>query len=576
MNVSFRSVPAVLNAVNAVFAEGSARMGVATKGEDIMHIAARTLNGGLVEIWPLVEPQATDAAESWKPPVERRKGDSPQARLAALMAARIRRMVDDKEMLESQNRPIRPGDIMVLVRRRTGFVEEFVRQLKKMDIAVAGVDRMVLTDQMAIMDLVALGHFLLLPDDDLTLATVLKSPLIGLTEEELFILAYNRGEKRLWDVLSVHAGTASTFGAAQNILADLLAKTDYLTPAELYGHILVACDGRRKLLARLGIDADDPIDEFMNLALAYQRSHPPTLQGFLHWLAAGDTEIKRDLEQSGGNAVRVITVHGAKGLQAPIVFMPDTAQAPTMRSSLLWTDDATPLLLWAAKADELDPITTDVRETAKAAQDREYHRLMYVAMTRAEDRLYVCGWNTKRSGKLDESWYGLITAGLKSLPQTQSLTDPGLPAHEFADDAEVLRLTSKQEAPAKSKRESEASAVTISLPPWSRQSPRPEETPPRPARAIESRPHRTGGFVAAERRRQAPLSARHHHPPPAAKPARSSQNAPSRGGGSLRSNAPAGVWRRRRKPPSSLKPWPCWMSPPSHRCSRRAAGPKSR
>lgn len=477
MNVSFRSVPVIMDAVNAVFATGPARLGVAAKAEDIIHLAAREGQAGLVEVWPLIEPEATDDAESWKPPVERRRGDSPQNRLAAEIAARIKRMVDDKELLTSQNRPIRPGDIMVLVRRRTSFVEELVRQLKKMDIAVAGVDRMVLTDQMAIMDLVALGHALLLPEDDLTLATVLKGPLIGLTEDELFILAYNRGEKRLWDVLSAHAGTASRFGAAHKELADLLGKTDYLTPAELYGHILVARGGQRKLLARLGVDADDPIDEFMNLALAYQRSHPPTLQGFLHWLAAGDTEIKRDLEQSGSDAVRVITVHGAKGLQAPIVFLPDTAQAPTMRNALLWTDHEPPLLLWAAKADELDPATATVREDAKAAQDREYHRLMYVAMTRAEDRLYVCGWATKRAGKLDETWYGLIKAGLESKP------------HETIGD--LLRLASQQTADPKIKEDLRFTVVPTPLPTWATASAPTEETPPKPlapSRAVLTEP----------------------------------------------------------------------------------------
>ncbi len=481
MNVSFRSTPAVLAAVNVVFAPGApARNGVALNNEeDIIHLAARVGDAGLVEIWPLVEPQGTDDDTGWKPPVERRKGDSPQNRLAALIAQRVRRMVDSKEPLESQGRPITPGDIMVLVRRRTGFVEELVRQLKKLNIAVAGVDRMILTDQMAIMDLMALGQFLLLPEDDLTLATVLKSPLLGLSEEELFTLAFDRGEKHLWDVLNVYAGTATRFGVAQKFLADLLAKTDYLTPAELYGHVLVALDGRRKLLARLGVDADDPIDEFMNLALAYQKSHPPTLQGFLHWLAAGEVEIKRDLEQSGGNAVRVITVHGAKGLEAPIVFLPDTAQVPTMRDNLLWTKDPTPLLLWAAKADELDPVTASLRETAKLAQDREYHRLLYVAMTRAADRLYVCGWQTKRAGKLDATWYGFIKTGVASLPQTS----------REAED--ILRLASMQTADVVPKNQVLDGAASAASPPWAGTAPAPDVTPPRPlapSRAVASEP----------------------------------------------------------------------------------------
>jgi ATP-dependent helicase/nuclease subunit A len=473
MNVSFRSAPAVLDAVNVVFAEGSpARIGVAMAGEDITHLAARTGSAGAVEVWPLVSPESGDAVVSWKPPVERRKGDSPQNRLAGLIAARIGGMIGGGEILESRGRPIHPGDIMVLVRRRTGFVDELVRQLKKLEIPVAGVDRMVLTAQLPIMDLMALGRFLLLPEDDLTLATVLKGPLVGLTEDELFTLAYDRGEKRLWDALMAHAGATGRFGEAQKFLADLLARTDYLTPAELYGHILVTLGGRRKLLARLGMDADDPIDEFMNLALAYQRAHPPSLQGFLHWLAAGDIEIKRDLDQGGGNAVRIITVHGAKGLQAPIVILPDTVQVPTLRDALLWTDDETPLLLWCSKAGELDPVTMELRAVAKDSQQREYHRLMYVAMTRAEDRLYVCGWQTKRPARQEETWYGLIKAALEGLPQTKVISD------EVNGDR--LRLSSPQTAPITSKAETQDALQTAPLPSWALKPAPPEASPPRP------------------------------------------------------------------------------------------------
>ncbi len=468
MNVSFRSAPAILQAVNAVFRDGAlARAGVASSGEDITHLPAREGQAGVVEIWPLVVHEASDAPESWKPPVERHSGESPQSRLAAQVAARIQAMVSG-EMLESKARPIQPGDIMVLVRRRTGFVEELVRHLKKLDVAVAGVDRMVLTEQLAVMDLVALGQFLLLPEDDLTLATVLKGPLVGLSEEDLFTLAYDRGARRLWERVTDHAGSTNVFGKAYDLLANLLNRTDYLTPAALYGHILVALDGRRKLLRRLGTDADDPIDEFMTLALTFERTHAPTLQGFLHWLTAGAIEVKRDLDQ-GGNAVRVITVHGAKGLEAPIVFLPDTAQVPTMRDTLLWSEGSPPLLFWAAKADALDPVTAGLREDAKTAQNREYHRLLYVAMTRARDRLYVCGWQTRRPRQMEETWYNLIREGLETLPQTQNVADLG-----------ILRLVSSQTAAPEPETREIAETAAASLPEWAKRNAPPEPAPSRP------------------------------------------------------------------------------------------------
>ncbi len=481
MNVSFRSSPAILDAVDAVFDLEAAKTGIVLEpDEKISHLAARKADAGLVEVWPCIEPDIADAQTGWKPPVERHRGDSPQNRLAGVVAARIEHMVNSGERLESKNRPIRPGDIMVLVRRRTGFVDELVRQLKQRGVSVAGVDRMVLTDQIAVMDLIALGELLLLPEDDLTLATVLRSPLVGLSEEDLFTLAHGRGSKSLWDALTAEAGRETPLGEAQKFLGDLMALTDYMTPAELFGHVLVACGGRQKLLARLGVDADDPIDEFLNLALNFEKTHPPSLQDFLHWLATSDAQIKRDLDQSGVDAVRVITVHGAKGLQAPVVFLPDTTQVPVFRDQLLWTGAPSHLCLWASKADDLDPVTANLRDEAKAAQEREHHRLMYVALTRAEDRLYVCGWKTRTAARFDQSWYGLIKAGLDLKPQTQSAEESFLATQDAMPSGEVLRLTSAQTAPVETETGPQTQLAPKPLPAWGREPPGPEADPPQP------------------------------------------------------------------------------------------------
>ena len=481
MNVSFRSSPAILDAVDAVFDLDVAKTGIVPDSkEKISHLAARTGEAGLVEVWPCIEPDVADAPTGWKPPVERQKGDSPQNRLANIVAARIEHMVNSGERLESKNRPIRPGDIMVLVRRRTGFVDELVRQLKQRGVSVAGVDRMVLTDQIAVMDLMALGEFLLLPEDDLTLATVLRSPLVGVSEEDLFTLAHGRATKSLWDALNIEAGRETALGEAQKFLSDLLAVTDLMTPAELFAHVLVACGGRQKLLSRLGVDADDPIDEFLNLALNFEKTHPPSLQSFLHWLTTSDAEIKRDLDQSGTDSVRVITVHGAKGLQAPVVFLPDTTQVPVYRDQLLWTETPSALCLWASKADALDPTTAQVREDAKAAQEREYHRLMYVALTRAEDQLYVCGWKTRTAARFDQSWYSLISDGLGPKPQTKRIEDSFLATQDAMPSAEVLRLTSPQTAPAKPEAGPDTHSAPIPFPAWGHEPPEPEADPPQP------------------------------------------------------------------------------------------------
>jgi ATP-dependent helicase/nuclease subunit A len=194
--------------------------------------------------------------------VERREGDNPRARLARLMAARIHRMIASGEKLDSKDRPITAGDVLVLVRRRGAFVDQLVKNLKRLGVAVAGADRMVLTEQLAVMDLMALAEVLLLPEDDLTLATVLKSPLIGLSEEELFEIAWNRPGS-LWDALR-----KSRFTEAYAALSALAAKADLWTPHDLFAHVLNQ-GGKRKLLSRLGPEAEDPLDEFIGLSLAY-------------------------------------------------------------------------------------------------------------------------------------------------------------------------------------------------------------------------------------------------------------------------------------------------------------------
>ncbi|MBC7952699.1 MAG: double-strand break repair helicase AddA [Rhodospirillaceae bacterium] len=479
LNLSFRSTQAVLDSVNRLFAEGSpARDGVAAVGEDITHLAFRSGAAGRVEVWPPVEPRAVDEVPPWKPPVERISGDSPRTRLAKLVARKIKAMIAG-DTLESQGRPVRAGDVMVLLRRRGLFVEDLVRELKAQDVPVAGADRMVLTEQMAVMDLMALGNFLLLPEDDLTLATVLKSPLVGLTEDELFRLAWNRGEAGLWQTLRDRMGEDEGFATAYELLAGLLGKADRLTPHALFAHVLGPLGGKRRLVARLGLEAEDPLDEFMALTLAFERGRAPSLQGFLHWLETGAVEIKRDLEQGGRDAVRIMTVHGSKGLQAPIVILPDTLQVPTQGSKLLWLGEGDhEMLLWPPRAEMNDAAAQAGRDAQKAAREREYRRLLYVAMTRAEDRLIICGWQTKKAAPAT-CWYNLIREALS--PTAEERDDPFL-ADQGETESRILLLTSAQTAEPDRKAEAAQHhrAIAAELPAWINTNPEAEPAPPRP------------------------------------------------------------------------------------------------
>ena len=477
LSVSFRSTKAVLDAVDAVIASPGGRIGVLAEGEVIEHRPHRSGAAGLVEIWPPVEPKLVDETDAWKPPINPVQGDSPRGRLARLMALRIKAMLDHGERLESKGQPIRPGDIMVLVRRRGAFVEELVKALKQLEIPVAGADRMILTEQLAVMDLMALANAVLLPEDNLTLATLLKSPLLGLSETALFTLAHGRSGS-LWDALRQRRNDP-TYAEAWDRLSEWLALADRVTPHEFFAHVLEN-GGKQRLLTRLGMEAEDPLDEFMSLTLAHERLHPPSLQAFLHWLEEGGVEIKRDME-GGVNAVRIMTVHGSKGLQAPIVFLPDTLQAPSKSPGLFWLDEGErELLAWPPRSADQDETCRTARDAANQARDQEYRRLLYVAMTRAEDRLYVCGWHTRKEAPA-HCWYYLIREALQDRDDVTEEIDGFLASRPEADgEGKVLRLRCPQTAdlpPPKNQADTQASQT---LPAWARQAAPVESSPPRP------------------------------------------------------------------------------------------------
>ena len=469
---SFRSVPEVLSAVDRVFELERARAGLTASGDVDPHIAHRDLDAGLVEIWELEEPDDGEEASPWDAPLDYVTGEAPMSRLAARIAATIGGWLDNEEILAGRGRPIEPGDILILVRRRNAFVGEMVRHLKRLGIPVAGADRMVLTEQMAVMDLMALGRFVLLPEDDLTLATVLKGPFCGLTEEELFDLAHAR-KSSLWKSLKEKASANPRYAEAEALLSRLLDRADFEPPYEFFAHLLAGEEGRKRLLARLGPDAADPIDEFLSLALEFERDHAPSLEAFLHWLERGAAEIKRDMDQ-GRNEVRVMTVHGAKGLEADIVFMPDTCAAPggahdpALLSLPSLGEDGPKLLLWPVRKKDEDEVSAAARERLRELQAAEYRRLLYVAMTRARDRLYVAGYRGINPPSPD-CWYEMICEAL--IPQSEEIA--------LDDGRRVWRIEGKQRRkPDVAKVEARAEAP--SLPAWATRAVPAEPAPTRP------------------------------------------------------------------------------------------------
>ena len=470
LDLSFRSVAPVLDAVDSVFADARRTPGListapAVGATAIGHIAHRFDKAGLVEVWP-VEPYEEAAQSDAFDPLGERPTRSPVMRLAERIADVIAGWLDGKERLPSEDRPIRAGDILILVRKRRPFAGPMVAALKARGIQVAGADRIRLIEQIAVQDLMALGDFLTLPEDDLALAQVLKSPFFDLDDDGLLEVA--RGRKgALWKALLDHAGDNAAFASAAETLKRWRAKADFTPPFEFFAAILDKEGMRKRLLTRLGPDAADAIDEFLNLALTYDDRAPPSLSGFLTWLREGAREVKRDMEH-GRNEVRVMTVHGAKGLEAGIVFLPDTcttASAGGSDASLVPLEGADKPpgspdpWLWCVKGASQIPAVETARQTLRFRETEERHRLLYVAMTRPRDRLYVAGFESKR-GLAEGCWYNLITEGLAG--RLMKVETPG---------GDVLRLESAQTGPVeRPKHDMLAALVPQPLPMWARTS----------------------------------------------------------------------------------------------------------
>ncbi len=404
LETSRRSVPEVLKFVDAVFAEDAARAGLSHS--TIAHSAHRDKENGRVELWPTLKPVKGPELDLWRlKPVDVESETSPVAQLADKIAAQIGEWIARGHRLPGRDAPIRPGDIMILMPRREPFASEIIRRLKETNIPVAGADRMKLTDQIVVMDLIALGRFALLPEDDLNLAALLRSPLIDVSEDELRDLAHSR-KGTLWEELRARRGDVASFARGDDLLSEMLSRADLSPPYEFYMHALVAREARQKLLARLGPDAADALDEFVSLALAYEQLHTPSLEGFLHWLERGEAEIKRDMER-GRDEVRVMTVHGSKGLESDIVILPDTmtlAQGAGRHGEFLFTKSGD--VVFPMKNEDAPRAVLAAKAEADEAAQRERRRLLYVALTRAKDRLIVCGFeNTK--GVEEGSWYNL-------------------------------------------------------------------------------------------------------------------------------------------------------------------------
>ncbi|APO72891.1 double-strand break repair helicase AddA type protein [Rhizobium etli 8C-3] len=417
--LSFRSTSDVLAAVDHIFTSSENARGLSAVEEPVVHRSSRIGHPGAVDLWEMISPEATVKDEDWTAPFDATPESAPAAILAKRMAHTIERLVGHETIVEKgKERLIRAGDILVLVRKRDTFVNALTRALKRRNnIPVAGADRLRLTSHIAVQDLLALGRFLLLPQDDLSLAAVLKSPLFDLSEDDIFALAALRSDNAsVWAHLRQFAVDGNErFASVAEKLTLLLHQSQNLSVHDFYSRLLGVHGGRRQFLARLGTEVSDILDEFLNFTFDHESSGLPGLQSFISTLELEAPEVKRE-QDKGRNEVRIMTVHASKGLEAPIVFLVDGGSKafththmPKLR--LLETDAETPPIpVWVPVSDLANSMTqADAARIQKLAEE-EYRRLLYVAMTRAADRLIVCGYRGVRANS--DTWHMMITSAM--------------------------------------------------------------------------------------------------------------------------------------------------------------------
>ena len=477
---SFRSGPTILHSVDHVFREQEIFRSIhAVENGYPIHNAMADAGPSLIELWDLAVADDRQDIEGWRAPFDGVAMTSPEVKLAKRIQAEIKRLVESGTMTGSvgARRPLRYGDMLILVRRRGNAFDAVIQALKHAGVPVAGADRLKLTEHIAIIDLMNLADALLLPQDDLALAVALKSPLFGLTDDDLFKLAWQR-RGSLREALAKHAPTDDRFSAALRRLEQCERRFADETPFAFYAWLLGGDGGRARILRRLGHEANDALDEFLELALGYERKAPASLQGFVAWLRAADTEVKRDMEISR-DEVRVMTVHGAKGLESSVVFLVDTTTSPSdtqrLRLIHLPQGNAAPhapgVVVWAGKKAEDPPGVANARKAMLGDTEDEYRRLLYVAMTRAADRLVVGGCMPGNMNSVRKfSWYDLITKGL---------ANSGLKLEELETPAgKVMRYSRPEDVADATGAAASAAAAPIALPPWLRAPAAPEASAP--------------------------------------------------------------------------------------------------
>ncbi|WP_371220539.1 UvrD-helicase domain-containing protein [Orientia tsutsugamushi] len=420
LDVSYRSTQEVLNVVHAVFTDISLQMPELFSSDDLVKLNCnREADHGLVQLWDIVvENKSKDGKEVFWPIADASIANGIQTSmqssyiLAKQIAHYVNLQISSKRVLPSTKQAIQCSDFLILVRRRNEFVKQLVSELRKLNLKVSGIDRVSLQDHLSIIDLIALAKFVIAPDDDLNLACLLKSPFIDCAEEDIYFLCRSKKHKdSIWQFLTTIEKDNLYYQSIVSKLHKFIDLYCSSTP-DYFFHLVIEVLNYRQVLINVNIDdGNDIIDEFLKVVEYFFKSFSNSLREFIIWFDSNNIEIKRDVDTQ--DCINIMTVHAAKGLQAPIVILPDTTTLPISPSGILWNNDGN--MLWRIQSKHCDNYLKTEAEIAKHTDYQEYLRLLYVAMTRAEDELIICGYNT--AATLPQGcWYNIIQESMSKIP----------------------------------------------------------------------------------------------------------------------------------------------------------------
>ncbi len=466
LELSFRSTQDVLHAVDEVFSHPENLAGLTQSGDRPIHDAVRSNHPGEVQVWPLFVQEKIEQTESWLDPIDKNSADDPAVLLANKISDSIKDWVGKK--LPGMEKPLKFGDILVLVRKRDRFLTAFTRTMKDKGLAIAGADRLTLTDHVAVEDLLAIGRIVLLPVDDLSLACVLKGVFFNIDEDTLFELAYDRGEISLYEkiIITSNDNTHPKSEIAARIINRLemiFAVGRSQSVFDFYAHLLGKMEGRKKILNRLGMEAEDVLDSFLDETLIFTNDRNGGLETFITELTTAEPVIKREVELER-DEVRILTVHSSKGLEAKVVFLVDHCGAA-------WSEKHRPEILkinnspyqngylWLTSKDKHVEATKESTALISEAAEAEYRRLLYVGMTRAADRLIVCGFRGTNEPK-HSFWHGMVET---------ALADSATEITNEAGEVTALSWISKSQPPIASKAKTEEASLSSqepTIPTW--------------------------------------------------------------------------------------------------------------